>query len=140
MFIFICMHVKSLQSRPALCDPMDYSLPGSSVHGVLQVRILEWVAMHSSRGSSQPRDWTLGLLWLLNCRRILYCWATAVLYLSKNNIFFHNVVFSNLTCCTAVLPLRDAYVFYIHYHMIKQSKGRQRRLNKYYCSVSLSVY
>ena len=38
-----------------LCDPMDYSLPGSSVHGILQARILEWVAMPSSRGSSQPR-------------------------------------------------------------------------------------
>ena len=50
MFIFICMHAKPLQSRPALCDPMDYSLPGSSVHGVLQVRILEWVAMPSLQG------------------------------------------------------------------------------------------
>ena len=38
------------------CDPIDCSLPGSSVHGVLQARILEWVAMPSSRGSSQPRD------------------------------------------------------------------------------------
>ena len=37
---------------------MDYSLPGSSVHGILQARILEWVAMPSSRASSQPRDWT----------------------------------------------------------------------------------
>ena len=48
----------SLQSCPTLCDPMDYSLPGSSVHGILQARILEWVAMPSSRGSSLPRDWT----------------------------------------------------------------------------------
>ena len=40
------------------CDPMDYSLPGSSVHGVTQVRILEWAAVSSSRASSQPRDWT----------------------------------------------------------------------------------
>ena len=39
-----------------LCDPMDCSLPGSSVHGILQARILEWVAMPSSKGSSQPRD------------------------------------------------------------------------------------
>ena len=39
------------------CDPMDRRLPGSSVHGILQARILEWVAMPSSRGSSQPRDW-----------------------------------------------------------------------------------
>ena len=37
---------------------MDYSLPGSSIHGILQVRILEWVAMPFSRGSSQPRDQT----------------------------------------------------------------------------------
>ena len=47
---------KSLQSCPTLCDPMDCSLPGSSVHGTLQARILEWVAMPSSRGSSRPRD------------------------------------------------------------------------------------
>ena len=39
-----------------LCDPMDYGLLGSSVHGILQARILEWVAMPSSRGSSQLRD------------------------------------------------------------------------------------
>ena len=44
------------QSCPTLCDPMDYSPPGSSVHGILQARILEWVAISSSRGSSQPRD------------------------------------------------------------------------------------
>ena len=42
-------------SRPTLCDPMDCSPPGSSVHGILQSRILEWVVMLSSRGSSQPR-------------------------------------------------------------------------------------
>ena len=43
---------------PILCDPMDCSLPGSSVLGILQARILEWVAMPSSMGSSQPRDRT----------------------------------------------------------------------------------
>ena len=50
----------SLVAQPhlTLCDPMDCSLPGSSVHGFLQARILEWVAMPSSRGSSWPRDWT----------------------------------------------------------------------------------
>ena len=41
-----------------LCDPMDYSPPGSSVHGISQARILEWVAISFSRRSSQPRDWT----------------------------------------------------------------------------------
>ena len=44
------------QSCPSLRDPMDCSLPGSSVHGTHQERILEWVAIPSSRGSSQSRD------------------------------------------------------------------------------------
>ena len=46
------------QSCLTLCDPVDCSPPGSSVHGILQARILEWVAMPSSRGSSRPRDRT----------------------------------------------------------------------------------
>ena len=41
-----------------LCDPMDYSPLGSSLHGILQAKILEWVAISFSRGSSRPRDWT----------------------------------------------------------------------------------
>ena len=41
-----------------LCDPMDCNLPGSSVHGILQARILEWVTISFSRESSRPRDWT----------------------------------------------------------------------------------
>ena len=54
----VCLCGKSLQSCPGLCNPLDCSPPGSSVHGILQARILEWVAMPSSTGSSQPRDWT----------------------------------------------------------------------------------
>ena len=50
------LRAKLLQS--CLFDPMDHSPPGSSVHGILQGRILDWVAMLSSRGSSQPRDRT----------------------------------------------------------------------------------
>ena len=50
-----CVRVKSLQSCPALCNRMDCSSPGSFVHGFLQTRILEWVAMPSSRGSSEPK-------------------------------------------------------------------------------------
>ena len=46
------------QSCPTLCNPVDCSLPGSSIHGILQVRILEWVAISFSRGSSRPRDRT----------------------------------------------------------------------------------
>ena len=43
------------QSYPTLCDPMDCCLPGSSVHGILQARILEWVAISFSRGSANPK-------------------------------------------------------------------------------------
>ena len=56
--VYACMYSKLLQSRPSLCDPVDCSLPGSSVQGILQVRILEWVAMSFSRGSSQSRNQT----------------------------------------------------------------------------------
>ena len=50
------MCAKSLQLCPALCDPMDCTPPGSSVHGIPQARIPEWVAMPSSRGSARRRD------------------------------------------------------------------------------------
>ena len=50
------MKVKVTQSCPTICDPMDCSLPGSSVHGILPARILEWVAMPFSRESFHPRD------------------------------------------------------------------------------------
>ena len=46
------------QSCPTLCDPMDCNLPGSCVHGLLQIRILEWVAIPFFRGSSRPGDRT----------------------------------------------------------------------------------
>ena len=45
-------------SRVQLCNHMDYSLPGSSIHGILQARLLEWFTISYSRGSSRPRDWT----------------------------------------------------------------------------------
>ena len=73
----ICMYMhmnqlKSRQSCPPLCKPIDRSLPGSSVHGILQARILEWVAMPSFRESSWPRDWAC--ISYVSCigRRVLY--------------------------------------------------------------------
>ena len=53
----LTLTLKSL-SCVRLCDPMDCSLPGSSVHGIFQARVLEWVAISFSRRSSQPRDQT----------------------------------------------------------------------------------
>ena len=70
--VCVCMRAKSLQSCPILCEPMDCNPPGFSVHGILQARILEWVAMPFCRGSSRPRDWT--------CVSYVSCGGRHVLY------------------------------------------------------------
>ena len=64
------------QSYPTLCDLMDYSPPSSSVHGIFQARILEWVAISFSRGSSWPRDQTHIPCVSCTDRQILYHCAT----------------------------------------------------------------
>ena len=58
VLISACMHPRLFQVCATLWDTMDHSLPGSSVHGILQARILEWVSVPSFRGSSRPRDRT----------------------------------------------------------------------------------
>ena len=68
--VCMCVFLLVTQSYVTLCDPMDCILPGSSVHEILQARILEWVVIPFSRGSSPPRD--LPTLGLLHCRQILY--------------------------------------------------------------------
>ena len=73
---YTCLCARSLQLCPALCDPVDHSLPGSSVHGILQARILEWVAMPSSRGSSPLRDGTCVSYIFCIGRRFLYHYTT----------------------------------------------------------------
>ena len=84
--IMRCVHVKSLQSCLSLCDPMDHSLPGSSVHGILQARTLEWVAISSSRGSSQGPNpcllcllhWQVSSFPLVPQRSLYYNWIPNV--------------------------------------------------------------
>ena len=66
-----CAVCASLLGSVWLCNLLDCCRPGSSVHGISQARILEWVAISSSRGSSQPRNWTS-----VSSRWILYHWAT----------------------------------------------------------------
>ena len=73
LFLDKCESVLVTQSCPTLFDPVDWSLPGSSVHGILQARILELVAIPFSRESSWPRGWT----WV-SCiaGRFFTIWAT----------------------------------------------------------------
>ena len=86
---------KSLQSCPTLCDPMDWSSPGSSVRGIFQARILEWISMSFSRGSSQPRDQTCFASISCIGSRVLYHSATLEAHLIHSshlvNIFCVNV-------------------------------------------------
>jgi len=63
------------QLCPTLYNPLDCSPPGSSVHGISQARILEWVAISFSRGSSQPRDWTSVFCVSCIAGRFFTCWA-----------------------------------------------------------------
>ena len=72
-FLSLLCGVCILSCVPLFCDPLDGSLPGSSLHGILQARILEWVVISFSRGSSWPKDQTHD-----SCigKWILYHWAT----------------------------------------------------------------
>ena len=89
------------QSSPTLCDPMDYSLPGFSVHGILQAGVLEWIAIPFSRGTSKPRDQTL-----VPCivDRFFTIWATGKSILSlgiyknepRGNIVILKISFFNI--------------------------------------------
>ena len=80
----LCLHVWSLQSRPTLCGPMGAaslcSPPGSSIHGILQVRMLEWVAMPSSKRPSQSRDRTWVSCGILECE---IKWALGSITMNK---------------------------------------------------------
>ena len=74
------------QLCPTLCNPMDYSPSDSSVHGISQARILEWLTISFSRGSSWLRDWTCTSCISCIGRRILYHWATREALLIKVQI------------------------------------------------------
>ena len=67
--MYVYVHVQSLQLFSTLCDPMDCSLPGSSVHRILQARLLTLVAASSSGGSSRPGDGAHVCLHLLHLRQ-----------------------------------------------------------------------
>ena len=73
------------QSCLTLCNPIDWSLPGSSIHGIFQVRILEWAAISSPKGSSPPRDWT-HVSWICICLAdsllLSYLWSPYVMFCS----------------------------------------------------------
>ena len=92
--------LSSSSSSKTLCDPMDWSLPGFSVHGILQARILEWVAMPFSRGSFLPRDWT----WI-SCiaGRFFTVWATREAHKGRVWLDFSSKLLVNYTNSQIIL-------------------------------------
>ena len=89
----LCMHAQSLSCIWIFCDPMDCSPPGSSVHGIFQARILEWVAISFSKGSSPPRDWNH-----ISCigRWIFYHWATYLARLFGDKVPTPTDIYENM--------------------------------------------
>ena len=91
-FSFLCEDRSSLTIKvlvfwlsPTLYDPMDCSLPGSSVHGILQARIVEWVAIPFSRGSFQTRDQTQVSYIALNLERSVLHFILYLIFLPDIN-------------------------------------------------------
>ena len=100
------------QSCPTLCDPMECSLPGFSVHGIFQARVLEWVAISFSRRSSWPRDWTQ-----VSCivSRRFTVWATREIHLCQSVL----LIFSYKSCVVYGLTSKSL----IHFFTGKQMGG-----------------
>ena len=137
---WMVVKVKSL-SRVWLCDPMDWSLPGFSVYGIFQARVLEWVAICFSRGYSWPRDWTQ-----VSCiaGRPFTLWATREAWLvglpanlrgshslkhSKVTVHLHQILYQMLLyytwsaispCCLILFLLRPGSVNHGNFYFLSQ--------------------
>ena len=89
-----------------LCDPKDCSLPGYSVYGILQARILEWAAIHFSRGSSQPRDQTW-VSWIAG--RLFIVWA-----IEKPHILIRVHIYTNSANIDSIC-VAHRHISYFHW-------------------------
>ena len=106
VYVYACVHAGSLQSCTTLYNPMDYSLPCSSVHGILQARRLEWIAVSFSRGSSPPKDQTD--ICYVSCigRWLLYHWS----HIGNPDMCTH--VYVCVCVCVCVCTLGYWYLIY----------------------------
>ena len=106
-------YAKSLQLCSTLHDPTDCGPPGSSVNGIFQAKILEWIAMPTSRGSSQTRDRT-GISWSLALKGRFFTTSTTCSQLFKiiNELFY-------IICSGPVFSVSD---FYLHYTCLNLEK------------------
>ena len=101
----LCVHAQSLQLCPTLCNPMHSSPPGSSVLGILQARILEWVAMPSSWGSSWPKDWI--------CISCISCIVGGFFTYVLNSVIFLCSTWDPCLCTVIYNMSLDIFISYI---------------------------
>ena len=118
------VHAKLLLSGPNLCNPVDCSPPGSSVHEILQARILECVALPCSRGSSRPRAWTHishGPALLANSSTAELPGKLAyVIYLLKTNLWFLIIFKKKDLCvyCVKAVQTLPHLLLWIHFQIL----------------------
>ena len=124
--MYIYIYSKSLQSCLTLYDPMDCSPLGSSVHGILQARILKWAAMPSSRGSFQPRD--LHLLHVLHCQAGSLSLAPPGKSHTHTHTHTHTVKYYSAVRKEEILPFATTSM---DHEGITLSKITQRKTNIY---------
>ena len=148
------------QSYLTLCDPMDCSLPSFSVHGILQARVLEWIVIPFSRGSSWPKDWncnscascTTGRFFtaeppnlcskcLLRFQYLNDLWkgVTIIWSLQKQKLL-KAVQAHNVFVCLAIIMLTNIFLVltmcwhYLTYHLISFQQG-QYEIGAISCSI-----
>ena len=118
---------KLLQSCPTLCNSMDCSPPGFSVHGVLQAKILVWVAVPSSRGSCTARaDFCFSLpvfMQLLSCILLLSLWQTAqyTIFSLRSQLYFRD--FKTHLYISPYFPIFDAFLSFVLIQIFLLLKG-----------------
>ena len=100
------------QSCPILCDLVDCSLPGSSIHGVLQAIIPEWVAISFSRESSRPRDWTQVSRIAGRC---LTLWATREAWFHLLKSYFMSYTNISSFLCISAVSKYTATIYYLSF-------------------------
>ena len=101
-FLFLWGEGEVAQLCPTLCNPTDCSLPGSSIHGIFQARVLKWVSISFSRGSSQPRDRTQISHIVGRCFTI---WATGEVFFFFTS--YHFIVLPILHETSSCFPLAN---------------------------------
>ena len=132
------------QSSLNLCNPMDCSLPGSSVHGLLKARILEWVAVPFSKGSSWPRDWTQVSCIVSRCFTI---WTTREAHQCKRrrfSLWVEKILGDKQQQARKRVKASDTFHYHSHANIqslfFKSLSLRNKKLYRIFCFPSLNVF